>query len=142
MNSIGSSSVSCSSRRASSTRLSRSVPGTTMPFRPLNWLDSRLYQVTPRDWPKYFGFGPAWMALAGVDGTRRRGEAHAVRRRDVPRAPDFAERQCGMGRHDPRIGGRDGFRSDEILADPGQTLPPERRNILPADRLDADIAGF
>jgi hypothetical protein len=47
-----------------------------------------------------------------------------------------------MGRHDPRIGGRDGFRADEILADPGQTLPPERRNILPADRLDADIAGF
>jgi hypothetical protein len=25
-----------------------------------------LYQVTPRDWPKYFGFGPAWMALAGA----------------------------------------------------------------------------
>jgi hypothetical protein len=25
-----------------------------------------LYQVTPRDWPKYFGFGPAWMALDGA----------------------------------------------------------------------------
>ncbi len=46
--------------------LSRRVPGTTIPLRPLNWFDIRLYQVTPRDWPKYFGFGPAWMALAGA----------------------------------------------------------------------------
>ena len=78
----------------------------------------------------------------GMDGARRRGEAHAVRRGDIAGAPDFDERQRGVGGHDPRIGCRDGFRPDEVLADPGQALPPERGNILPADRLDADIARF
>ena len=33
-------------------------------------------------------------------------------------------------------------RADKILTDPGQALPPERGNLLPADRLDADIARF
>ena len=78
----------------------------------------------------------------GMDGARRGGEAHAVRRGDIAGTPDFGERQRGVGGHDPRTGGRDGFRADEVLADPGQALPPECRNILPADRLDADIAGF
>jgi len=58
------------------------VPGTTMPFRPLNWLDSRLYQVTPRT-GRYFGFGPAWMAL---DGAVKR---MPVRRGDIAGTPDF-----------------------------------------------------
>ena len=78
----------------------------------------------------------------GMDGARRGGEAHAVRRGDIAGTPEFDERQRGVGGHDPRIGGRDGFRPDEVLADPGQALAPERGNILPADRLDADIAGF
>jgi hypothetical protein len=80
----------------------------------------------------------------GMDGARRGGEAHAVRRGDIAGTPDFDERQRGMGGHDLRTGGRDGFRPDEVLADPGQALPPECWNILPANanRLDADIAGF
>ena len=47
-----------------------------------------------------------------------------------------------MRGHDPRIGGGDGFRTDKILADPGQTFPSEGRRLLPADRLGADIACF
>jgi hypothetical protein len=47
-----------------------------------------------------------------------------------------------MGGHDPRTGGSDGFRPDKVLADPGQALPPERGDILPTDRLNADIAGL
>jgi hypothetical protein len=47
-----------------------------------------------------------------------------------------------VGGHDQRAGSRDGFRADKVLSDPGQALPPECRDILPADRLDADIAGF
>jgi hypothetical protein len=76
------------------------------------------------------------MALDGA--VKRMPSAEAT----SPRTPDFGERQRGVGGHDPRAGGCDGFRADEVLADPGQTLPPECRNILPADRLDADIAGF
>src|SRR3546814_8191750 len=29
-----------------------------MSFSPENWFEIRLYQVTPRPTPKYFGFGP------------------------------------------------------------------------------------
>src|ERR1700710_266438 len=46
---------------------------------------------------------------------------------------------CG---YDPCIGSREGFRADKILTDPGQALPPERGYILPADRLETDIARF
>ena len=78
----------------------------------------------------------------GMDGARRRGEAHAVRRGDIASAPDFDERQCCVGGHDQRTGGRDGFRPDEVLADPCQAFPPECGHVLPADGLDADIAGL
>ena len=45
-----------------------------------------------------------------------------------------------MGGHDPRIGGCDGFGADKILAEPGQAFAPECANILPTDRLGADVA--
>ena len=89
-------------------------------------------QIVPGHTP---GLTEIFRIGSGMDGARGRGEAHAIRRSNVPRAPAFHERQRRMGGDDPRIGGRDGFRTDEILTDPGQTLPP-------ADRLDADIAGF
>jgi hypothetical protein len=76
------------------------------------------------------------MALDGA--VKRMPSAEAT----SPAPQIFDERQRGMGGHDPRTGGRDGFRPDEVLADPGQALPPECWNILPANRLDADIAGF
>ena len=78
----------------------------------------------------------------GMDGTRWRGEAHAVRRGDIASAPDFDERQRGVGGYDPRTGGRDGFWPDEVLTDPGQSFAAERGHILPADRLEADIVCF
>src|SRR5208282_834813 len=79
---------------------------------------------------------------SGMNGARWRDEAHAIRRSDIPRAPELHERQSGVCGHDPRIGGGDGFRTHEVLTDPGQAFPPERGYILPADRLDADIACF
>jgi hypothetical protein len=47
-----------------------------------------------------------------------------------------------MGGHDSRTVGCDSVRAYEVLADPGQALPPERGDILPTDRLNADIAGL
>lgn len=35
---------------------SRTVPGTTTPPIPATWSLTALNQVSPRPWPKYFGF--------------------------------------------------------------------------------------
>ena len=42
---------------------------------------------------------------SGMNGARWRDEAHAIRRSDVPRAPELHERQRGVCGHDPRTGG-------------------------------------
>ena len=60
-------------------------------------------------------------------GARRRGEAHAIRRSDTPRAPELHERQRGVCGDDPRTGGGEGFWTDEVLTDPGQALPAGAR---------------
>lgn len=50
---VSCSSVCCSSTTASKTRLSRNVLGMVIAFWPEHWSDSRFYQVTPRQKPKY-----------------------------------------------------------------------------------------
>jgi len=70
------------------------------------------------------------------------GDLWAADEEKTKETPEFDKWQRGMGGHNPRIGSRDGFRADKVLVDPSQTLTPECRNILPANRLDTDIAGF
>ena len=41
--------------------LSRRVPGTETPPSPVDWSETRLYQVTPRFRPKHLGLYPAWI---------------------------------------------------------------------------------
>ena len=59
-------SVCCSRTTARMTRLSLSVPGTTMSFIPEYWSDIRLYHVTPRPSLNYLGLGPACTVCTGT----------------------------------------------------------------------------
>ena len=90
----------------------------------------------PRPAPKYFGLGPAWMALLGCD------EADAVGRGDFAASPDVGDRQGVLRRHDTGVGGGNGVGPDEVLADPGQPGAAECRLVGADHRLEADVAGL
>ena len=78
----------------------------------------------------------------GVGGTAGRHEADAIGRGYLAAAPDVGDRQRVLRRHDLGIGGGDGVRPDEVLADPGQPVSAERRLVSADQRFEADVASL
>jgi hypothetical protein len=79
---------------------------------------------------------------AGVNGVGGRLEAHAVGGDDIARSPNRDDRQGVVRGDDPRVGGGERFGADEVLAEPGQAVPRERRNVRPDQGLETDVAGL
>ena len=64
---------------------------------------------------------------SGVDGPAGDDEAHPVGGSDLAMAPEPGDRQRVLGGDHPGVGGRDRLVADEILRDPRQPGPFERR---------------
>ena len=90
----------------------------------------------PRPAPKYFGLGPAWMALLGA--TKRMPSAEATS--PLPQTWAMGKAFCAATM--PGIGGGNGFWPDEVLTDPGQPGAVERRLVGADQRLETDVAGL
>jgi hypothetical protein len=104
------------------------VPGTVMSFRPENWSEIRLYQVTPRPTPKYLGLGPACTVRTGT--TKRMPSADAT---SPP--PQRLASASALRRHQYRVGGRQRVVADIVLVHPGQAVALERRDVAANQRL-------
>ena len=72
-----------------------------------------------------FWVRPGMDCAAGCD------KADAIGRGHLAAAPDMGDRRGVLRGHDPGVGSRDGFGPDEVLADPGQPRPAERRLVGP-----------
>ena len=77
-----------------------------------------------------------------MDRGRGSDETHAVGRSDITVSPMFDDGQTIVGRNDQSARGVVGLGSDEVLADPGKAIPPQRGNVRPSHGFDPDITSL